>query len=403
MASSFPTIIKLAVKNYFHEWQSSICLVLALAAILGPMMIVFGIKHGIVSGMMTALVEEPRNRELRTVYSGHFDPDWLSRLRQQPTVGFLVPRTRRIAASIDLKSKTARRIIHTKLIPTAKSDPLLPGIDIPATGFNWLILSESAARKLSVQVGDAVDASVSRRYQEQLERVHLALKVIAIAPVGAFERDGAFASIHLLEAVEAYRDGLVVQALGWTGDQHDSPVRYAGFRLFARTIHDVANLKNWLNKQGVEVSTRVHEITTVQRMNRNLTLIYWIIAIIGLIGFSFALGANLWVDVDRKRKELSVLRLVGYTTADIVCFPMIQSLLTAIFGWLVAILIFHGVSAIINTQMQDQLEAGRQVCYLAPEHYGQSLLLACITALVVTLLAGLRYAHIEPAEGLREQ
>ncbi len=403
MSLKIPGILRLALKNYFHDWQSSMCLVLALAAILGPMMIVFGIKHGIVSGMITELVEEPRNREIRTVYSGRFNIDFFTELGQQPAVSFLVPRTRKIAGTIDLKSQSAYRIVHTELIPTAEKDPLLPMINVPAEGFNWLIVSESAARKLSVQTGDSIDASISRRYKGQLQRVHIPLKIIAIAPMSAFERDGAFASIQLLEAVEAYRDGLAVKALGWSGDKREVPMNYTGFRLFAKSIHDVANLKSWFNQQGIEVSTRFHEISTVQQMNKNLTTIYWVIAIIGLVGFSFALGASLWVDIDRKRRELSVLRLVGYTTLDIVCFPIIQSLLTALFGWLLAITIFHTVSATINTMMLSQLEAGRQVCYLSPEHYLMSLLLTCFSAMLVTSFAGMRSARVEPAEGLREQ
>ncbi len=402
MRLTIPAISKLAVKNYFHDWRSSSCLVLSLAAILGPMLIVFGIKHGIVSGMISELVEEPRNRELRAVYSGRFNPEWLSKLRQQPTVDFLVPRTRNIAATIDLKSKTARQILHTELIPSAENDPLLPNISVPVTGFRWLIVSESVARKLSLQAGDSVDASISRRYQNQIQRVHLPLTIAAIAPISAFERDGAFASIQLLDALEAYRDGHAVLALGWSGDKREVSTNYSGFRLFARTIHDVAKLKNWLNQQGVEVSTRAHEINTVQQMNKNLTTIYWVIAVIGLIGFSLALGASLWVDVDRKRRELSVLRLVGFTTVEIVWFPMTQGILTAIFGWLLAITIFHGVAAVINHMMLSQLEAGRQVCYLLPRHYFMSLLLTCSSALIVTLFAGIRSAHIEPAEGLRE-
>ncbi|MEE9412205.1 MAG: FtsX-like permease family protein [Methylococcales bacterium] len=394
---------KLAVRNYFHDWQSSFCLVLALAAVLGPMLIVFGIKHGIVSGMINELVEEPRNRELRAVYSGQFDTDWITELRQQPSVSFLVPRTRNIAATIDLKSKTARRILHTELIPTATADPLLPSTNIPLRGYHWLILSESAARKLAVQAGDTVDASISRRYQEQTQREHLIVQIADIAPINAFERDGAFASIELLEALEAYRDGHTVPDLGWPGESSDSSITYAGFRLFVRSIHDVAELKNWLNQQGVEVSTRAHEIATVQRMKTNLSTIYWAIAVIGLIGFSLALGASLWVDIDRKHKELSVLRLVGYTTADIIYFPMIQGLLTAVFGWLLAIIIFHGVASVINNMMLSQLEVGRQVCYMLPQHYVLSLLLTCASALLVAMFAGLRSATIEPAEGLRDR
>ncbi len=376
---------------------------LALAAILGPMLIVFGIKHGIVSGMVGELVEEPRNRELRAVYSGQYELDWLTELQQQPYVEFLVPRTRNIAANIDLKSKTARQILHTELIPTAANDPLLPNVNVPGTGFHWLILSESAARKLSVKTGDSIDASIHRRYQDQTQRVHLSLKIAAIAPVNAFERDGAFVSIELLEALEAYRDGHAVPVLGWSGDDGDFNMRYTGFRLFAKTIDDVVKLKKILNQQGIEVSTRAHEIDTVQRMNRNLTSIYWIIALIGLVGFSLALGASLWVDIDRKRKELSVLRLVGFTTADIVWFPIIQSILTAVFGWFLAILLFHGIAYFINNMMFSQMQAGQPMCYLLPQHYVISLLLTSFSALIVAIFAGLRSAHIEPAEGMRER
>jgi putative ABC transport system permease protein len=38
-------IIKLAVKDYFYEWQISACFVLALAAVLGPMLVLFALKY----------------------------------------------------------------------------------------------------------------------------------------------------------------------------------------------------------------------------------------------------------------------------------------------------------------------------------------------------------------------
>ncbi|MCH9697159.1 MAG: FtsX-like permease family protein [Gammaproteobacteria bacterium] len=403
MFLSIPGIFKLALKNYLHDWQSSSGLVLALASILGPMMIVFGIKYGVISGMITNLVEEPRNREITAVYSGRYSEQWFEELGKLPSADFLVPRTRRIAATIDLKSSSAPRILHTELIPTKRRDPLLPKIVIPENSDDWLIVSESAARKLAVNTGDSIDASISRRYRGKLERVHLTLRIAAIAPIHAFERDGAFASVSLLQAVEAYRDGLAVEAFGWEGDQRDIPVNFTGFRLFARSIYDVADLKRWFNEQGIEVSTRFHEISTVQRMNENLTTIYWAIAVIGLVGFSMALGASLWVDIERKRKELSVLRLVGYSTMDITCFPLIQSMLTALLGWVLAVIFFHLVAAIINYLMLSELQEGRQVCYLSIEHYFQSFLLTCGAAFLVTLTAGLRYANIEPAEGLRDR
>ena len=66
-------ILRLATRDYLHEWQMSVCFVLGLAAVLGPMMVLFGLKFGIVGAMMDELIEEPGNREIRPVGSGRFD------------------------------------------------------------------------------------------------------------------------------------------------------------------------------------------------------------------------------------------------------------------------------------------------------------------------------------------
>jgi putative ABC transport system permease protein len=150
------------------------------------------------------------------------------------------------------------------------------------------------------------------------------------------------------------------------------------------------------------VQTRVAEIEVVRRMDRNLTAIYWAIAVIGLVGFSLSLGASLWANVDRKRKQLSVLRLVGFRTNDIVWFPMVQALYTAIMGWVLAVSIYYATAWVINVMMAAQLEAGQQVCRLLPDHYAIALALSCSAAVIAAGLAGMRSARIEPSEGLRE-
>jgi putative ABC transport system permease protein len=144
------------------------------------------------------------------------------------------------------------------------------------------------------------------------------------------------------------------------------------------------------------------EIELVQRMDRNLTVIYWLIAGIGLVGVSLSLGASLWANVDRKRKQLSVLRLVGFRTRDIVWFPMVQALFTAILGWALAVSIYYATARVINVMLAAQVPAGQQVCRLLEIHYAVALALACGAAVIAAGLAGMRSARIEPSEGLRE-
>jgi len=399
-------IVRLAVKDYFFEWEISVCFILALAAVLGPMLVLFALKFGIISGMFGQLVDDPRNRELRPVYSGRYTNTWIDELRNREEVEFIVPKTRSIAASIQLKSKNAPRIINTELIPTAENDPLLSNISLDQfpKGFESIILSKSAAKKLAVKPGDIITGSVQRYYKKKKERKQLALKVVGIANSKAFRRDGAFAAIELLEAFESFRDGRVVPSLGWTGDVEVSNEEkyYTGFRLFSKSIEDVSSLKKWLEGEGSDVITQVDEIESVQNMDKTLSTIYWVIALIGLVGFSTSLGSNLWANVERKRKELSIIRVIGFQTGEIISFPIIQGLLTVFFGWLLAVGVYLSVSFWINSLMSSQLETGSQVCVLLPEHYFISLLMAILLAIIVGSFAGFRISFIEPADGMRE-
>ena len=395
-------IFGLATRDYLHEWQMSVCFMLGLAAVLGPMMVLFGLKFGIVGGMMEQLIEDPGNREIRPIGSGRYDRAWLDSVRERPDVAFLVPRTRSIAATIDLTSARSPRILPVELIASASGDPLLAADEPLPEGLDRIVMSRSAADKLKVNAGDLLDGSLVRRYRGQQERVHLTLTVAAVAPEKAFQRHGAFVSVQLLEALEDFRDGREVVELDWPGTTSNAERSYAGFRLYARSIHNVADLREEFSRIGVEVHTQVAGIELVQRMDQNLTAIYWAIAVIGLVGFSMSLGANLWANVDRKRKQLSVLRLVGYRTRDIVWFPMVQALFTAILGWALAVIIYFATAWLINDMMAEQVDAGQLVCRLLPVHYAIALAVTCGSALIAAGLAGLRSARIEPSEGLRD-
>ncbi len=393
---------RLATRDYFHEWQMSGCFVLALASVLGPMLVLFGLKFGIVGGMIDQLIEDPHNREIMPIGSGKFSKDWVEEMRQRSDVEFIVPRTRSIAATIEISSDSIPNIVSMEVVPSDEGDPLLEDIGVTPLGLDGVVLSQSAAAKLKISVGDKLDGSLVRRFNGQRERAHMPLKVLGIASAKAFPRDAIFASVKLAEALEDYRDGHAVPLLGWEGTISMKSRTYPGFRLYATSIYDVIDLHKGLQSLGVEVRTRASDIELVQRMDRNLTMVYWAIAFIGLIGFSLSLGASLWANVERKSKQLSVLRLVGFRTGDIMWFPMIQSLYTALFGWGLAVAIFYAAAMAINDMLQSQMEIGQHVCKLQPEHYLIALGLTVGSSVLAAALAGLRSARIEPSEGLRD-
>jgi putative ABC transport system permease protein len=397
------SIVRLSFRDYSHEWRMSGCFILALASVLAPMLILFGLKFGIVSTMLDQLIENPTNREIKPVGSGRYNDAWIDRFRERADVEFIIPKTRALAATIQLKSNTANRILSTELLATAAGDPLLSRSTSFPQDYSQVILSQSAAKKLNVNLGDEIDASLARQFHGKRERVHLPIKVIDIADVAVTSRNVAFVSLDLLIASELFKDGRAVEELSWGGDSEASTERiYPSFRLYARSIYDVEKLVNDLEKEGAKIKANVAEIATVQSIDQNLSVIFWIIACVGAIGFSFSLGASLWANVDRKRKELSVLSLIGFKSGRIVMFPVLQSFYTAILGWLLAVLVYLGFEHLINYFLAPRLKLDRALCFLLTEHFLWALGLTVVVAISAAILGGARAAKIEPSEGLRE-
>ena len=400
--SQIANILRLSFRDYTHEWRMSGCFVFALASVLAPMMILFGLKFGIVSSMVYELVENPTNREIRPIGSGRYDQQWIEGYRSRGDVEFIIPKTRALAASIQLKSKTAKRILSTELMATAEHDPLLANLSETPKNIYQIVLSQAAAKKLNVTKGDQVDASLARQFKGKRERVHLKLEVIDIANAAVANRSVAFVHLDLLIATEHFKDGKSVPELGWRGDTVNEVLRnYPSFRMYASSIYDVEYLVKSLEDQGLRVKANEVEIATVQSIDRNLSIIFWIIACVGAVGFAFSLGASLWANVDRKKKDLSILRLLGFKSGRIVLFPVMQSFYTAILGWLLAVLVYLVFEQLINRFLAPRLNLDQTLCYLISEHFFWALGLTVVTAIFAAIMGGMRAAKIEPSDGLR--
>ena len=401
--TQFSNIIRLSFRDYSHEWRMSGCFILALASVLAPMMILFGLKFGIVTTMIHELIENPANREIKPIGSGRYDDAWIEGMRQRDEVEFIIPRTRALAATIQLRSTSAKRIVSTELLATAPGDPLLVAANRHPQNYFQVILSQAAAKKLNVKPGDEIDASLARQFQGKRERVHLPLEVIDVAAAGVISRNVAFVELELLLASEQFKDGRAVEALGWLGNTGSLDGRtYPSFRLYARSIYDVEELVSELEKEGTRVKANVAEISTVQSIDQNLSVIFWIIACVGAVGFAFSLGASLWANVDRKRKELSVLRLVGFKGGRIVMFPVLQSCYTAVLGWLLAVLVYLAFEYVINVFLAPRINLDRVLCFLLIEHFMWALALTVVIAISAAVLGGMRAARIQPSDGLRD-
>lgn len=396
---------RLAWRDFLHEWRVSLCLIFALAAVLAPLLVLFGLKSGIIATMTERLRADPRNLEISLRGHQRLDPAWFAAVRARPEAGFVLPRTRLLAATISLES-AGGGLPDIDMLPTAAGDPLLPAGTAPAGGLRQILLTATAAGRLKVKAGDGVTGRVFRRLGDRPQTLVLPLTVAGIIPETAFGRDAAFVSLDLLTATEDYRDGAAIPALGISdGDTAAAPApaarAFASARLYARSLDDVAPLASWVRDQGIEVTTRAQEIETVKALDRVLAFVFLVLASIGVGGYLFSLAASLWANIDRKRREIALLRLLGLGTGPVIGFPVVQAVLVAVAGVALSTLLYLGVAAAFNAAFIDQLGRDEFVCRLALRDGVIAAALTVLFAVAAAMVGGYRAAKIDPAEGLR--
>ena len=392
-------MLRLALADLWHERVLFLCSALGCAAVLAPLIVLFGLRQGVVAGLRAELLEDPRAREVVSIVNRTLEPELFARLAGDPRVAFLVPRTRALSATIVLENPARPgRGVRMELLPTGPGDPLLPGI---AAG-EGLVLSPTAAERLGLGAGDTALASVARSVGAAREVLTLSLPVTGIAPASAATRDAAFAGVPVLLLAEDFLDGNApVDAR--PGTVEASRARsFAGFRLHAARLEDVPALDRELRLAGIEVASRAGSVAGLLRLDHNLALLFLAIAGAGGAGYLVSLGVGLWAQVERKRRDLALLSLLGMKRRALLMLPLLQAAAVALAGALLAFGVAAAVAGVLNRAFAGTVAGDRPVCLLTAGMGAAAAGVTLVGALVAAVMAGVRAAAVAPAEGLAE-
>ncbi|MFP3370781.1 MULTISPECIES: ABC transporter permease [unclassified Pseudomonas] len=396
-------LARLSLADLWHDRNVSLCMAASLVAVIAPLLLLFGLKHGVVSQLQQELLSDPRNLEVKMLSSGHFDQAWLQRLQARPEVGFAIGQTRSLNTQADLLGTHGRFADNVEVIPTRAGDPLL-ATDLSELAPDQVILSERAAERLDAKAGDTLRLRVARRLNEVNERGERTLQVRAIVSSVRFARPAAFVSPELLMELEHYRDGYLVASLGASSGQALDAlnVGYARARVYARDIDSVAPLERWLNEQRIETASRLAEINSVKAINHVLGLIFSVIAGAALIGCIASLVGAFLANIDRKRRHLAVLRLLGFSSPAVSAYVVLQALVLSLVGYLGGLGSYYLGSLLFDRLLVSSQATGAFICHITVWHGLVALLLAFLVAGLVALIGALRAIRIQPAESLRE-
>lgn len=399
---------QLAWRDLLHDRRSALVFILTVAAIAAPLLLLLGLKNGFVDHLRETLLRDPRNLEIVVFGSARLSRPWLDALRARQDTLFVVPKTRTINASVDLLD--SRRRLHTavEVLPSGSGDPLLPpGLDAPRNP-QQVLVSSILGERLGLDMPGSdrqVVAVIKRRLNGRAQHARVPLQVLGVVPERYFARPALFAHPALLIAAEDYRDGL--RDLG-----EDQPPRvqdaarrdtFANARLYARDLESVAGLAADLRAQGIEVRTQAERIASVQALDRTLSLVFRMLAGIGMTGCTLALGGALWINTERKRRALAMLRLFGLRRRAVAAMPVIQAMLISAGGLLVALVLFAIGASVFSHLLRDQLGAAGVASHLGLEQLFAAVVATLLVATIASGAAAWHASRVAPAEALRDQ
>jgi putative ABC transport system permease protein len=393
----------LALQDLWHDRKVSLCIAASLVAVIAPLLLLFGLKHGVVSQLQDELLRDPRNLEVKMLSNGNYDTAWIERLRLRPETGFALGQTRSLNTQADLLIGMQRFVEGAEIIATEPGDPQLNLAPLNPVG-NQVILSASAAQRLQAKTGDSVQLRALRRLEGVNERGEMTLTVLAVLDGARFGRAAGFVAPPLLLDLERFRDGYQVSAFGVATGKPLGNLQplYARARVYARDIDQVAPLEHWLNEQHIETSSRLADIDNVKAINHVLGLIFGVIAVAALTGCVASMVGAFLANIDRKRKSLAVLRLLGFKRRSVGGFVVLQALALSLAGYVGGLGVYAVGSHLFDYLLGSSQATGTFVCHITVWHGVAALLLTFLVAALVAVIGALRAINIQPAESLRE-
>lgn len=398
------TLWQLACVDVWRDKRISICMIAAVVSIVAPLLLLFGLKHGVVTQMRADLTSQPQNLELRMIGSHRLDTAWFDRAQAQASIGFVVPLTRALNTTGDLRVSAAAHIANAELIPTRAGDPLVSVRNQKDIGQQQTWLSAPAATRLQVSPGDTMTLIVTRQRQARTEVLRVPLEIAGVLAPAAFGRPAALIAPALLEAIERFRDDEPWPEPGIFEPDDDVPARelYPRARLYASDLDSVALAVQWLADQGIDVSSRLADVQAMQAVDRLLQLLFNVIAWLGIFGCTASLIGAFSANVDRKRRDLALLRLIGMPRRSLFGYVLVQALVLTAVGFAIGLGLYWVSSQAFDALLGQALADGQYVSLIQASHLGIAMLMALIVAVLVSLVAGFLAMQVQPSESLRD-
>nr|VFK78974.1 MAG: FtsX-like permease family protein [Candidatus Kentron sp. SD] len=189
------------------------------------------------------------------------------------------------------------------------------------------------------------------------------------------------------------------------------PVRQGDhfFRAYVATIDDLEPLIEFIRQEGARIGnkalkeprSRLAEVRNIRRLANYMRDLYLLIVLVAAVAGLLAIFASVYAGVERKRRDLAYLQLMGMDQFTIYLFPYFKSLFLVAGGLTFAFAAYGFFSHVADLRFAEDIE-GASLTYLS---VGQITLLAggiLVFSSLASLAAAIRITNIDPGEYIRE-
>lgn len=393
--------LRLALADLRHERVATLCQIISLAALLVPLLILLGIKNGVLAERTQALLQNPESLRLSIASTGAYPRSLLERLARDPDVRFVAPHPAQLAVLADFTGaeEAAPVVSRVALLATGTGDPYLPeGAAPPAPG--QVHLSAALAGGIGAAAGDRVTALLPPN-PEQPDGGFLEFTVAGIVPAGTWGRSGALLNEADLFLIHDWTEGkLRATDLNPLRGQVAPRETFPSIRLYAADVPAAFRLVDRLAAEGIPVGSSLDQARELAQLDQALTLGFRVVAGVGLAGYSAAFAASLWNGVIRKRRAISLLRLGGLGRGAAALLPVVQAVAIVLIGWALSLAVCGAGIRLMDMSFAGTLGVGQPIARLGWGDLAASGAAALAVGLAASAWAAVAVTGISPQEGI---
>lgn len=342
----------LAIKEIRFEPISALCYAFALCGVLVPLMVALSLKHGALDRTIEALVTAPSNREIYLPGSHQITVEDARQYKAIDGVEFVMPSTRVINAQANMVrvEATGAQAANVEIVPTMTGDPLLEGQEIK---IGQVFVTAALAQDLgNPAVMSPLDVVFGRNKGSTRQAAIFDTAIHGMVRHEVYPRAAILVHIDDMIKVEAFRDDPNITPENWY-NVFQMPSSFPTMRIYARDLASVEPVLRALKAEGLTAKPRNENVPLMLQLQRGVSIIYGLLAVMGLLGYAVAMSANLRSWTQRRRSDYSLLKLMRHKTTSIASVPLFQNLIMTFGGFVMAIILTLIVNIVVNVMFAN--------------------------------------------------